>query len=340
MDGNNELSRRGFLGSAILTPAWLAAATPPRDANCIVLWLTGGPSHLDTFDPKPDAPSNVRGPFRPIRTNVPGIALSENLPHLAQRADRFALLRGVHHDAAPVHETGMQLIQTGQLSRDGDEAPHLGAMLSAQRGVTWAIVPGPLGATGISVSHGQTPGYLGPVHAARLIPKLPLAERYGNNPFGRSCLAARQLVESGTRLVTVNMFPTVFNETTWDCHADGGSLATTLDDYKRTLCPMLDTALSALLDDLKERGMLDNTLVVATGEFGRTPFLNSRGGRDHWPGVWTVLMAGAGVQGGRVIGSSDALGGEPKDHPTTAAEVFSLIARAVGVDDVRHREKR
>ncbi|MGL4554335.1 MAG: DUF1501 domain-containing protein, partial [Gemmataceae bacterium] len=245
MHPNDGPSRRGFLGAAGLGLAGLAAAKPARESSCILLWLTGGPSHLDTFDPKPDAPSGVRGPFRPTRTNVPGVELCEHLPRLAQRADRFALLRGVHHDAAPVHETGMQLMQTGRL---GDEAPHVGAVLSARRGAKWAVVPGPLGHTGIQVSHGQTAGALGPAHEAFTPARLDLgaesAERYGNTPFGRSCLAARRLVEGGTRLVTVNMFPTVFNETTWDCHADGGSLATTLDDYKRTLCPTLDAALS------------------------------------------------------------------------------------------------
>ncbi len=114
------------------------------------------------------------------------------------------------------------------------------------------------------------------------------------------------------------MFDTVFNEITWDSHADGGSLAVRLDDYKETLCPMFDLAYTALLDDLKQRGMLDTTLVLAMGEFGRTPQLNPRGGRDHWPGVWSVLFAGAGVRGGQVVGASDRIGGEPKDRPVDA----------------------
>src|SRR5262249_22464346 len=118
-----------------------------------------------------------------------------------------------------------------------------------------------------------------------------LRARYGRTTFGQSCLLARRLVESGVRLVTVNMVDTVFNEVPWNCHADGGALASTLDDYRATLCPMFDRAYTSLLDDLHERGQLDNTLVVAMGEFGRTPQLNPRGGRDHWPGVWTVLFA-------------------------------------------------
>ncbi len=159
-----------------------------------------------------------------------------------------------------------------------------------------------------------------------------LRSRYGRNTFGQSCLLARRLVENGVRLVTVNMFDTVFNEVTWDCHADGGSLAVRLDDYKETLCPMFDLAYTALLDDLKQRGMLDTTLVLAMGEFGRTPQLNPRGGRDHWPGVWSVLFAGAGVRGGQVVGASDKIGGEPKNRPVTPAEVAASVYYGLGVD--------
>ena len=156
--------------------------------------------------------------------------------------------------------------------------------------------------------------------------------RYGSNTFGQSCLLARRLVESGVRLVTVNMFDTVFNQVTWDCHADGGSLASSLDDYADLLCPMFDTAYTALLEDLAQRGMLEKTLVVALGEFGRTPQLNPRGGRDHWPGVWTVLFAGGCIRGGQVIGSSDGHGAEPRDRPVTAAEVAATVYRGLGVD--------
>ena len=157
-------------------------------------------------------------------------------------------------------------------------------------------------------------------------------DRYGRNTFGQSCLLARRLVEHGVRLVTVNMFDTVFNAVTWDCHADGGVLGTDLGDYRQTLCPMFDRAYTALLEDLRERGMLERTLVVAMGEFGRTPRLNPRGGRDHWPGCWSVLLAGGGVRGGQVIGASDATGSEPKDHPISPAEVAASIYHALGID--------
>src|SRR5207253_132312 len=134
------------------------------DKRCIFLWLTGGPSQLDTFDPKPDAPSEVRGPFRPIRTAVPGQQLSELLPRTAARMDRIAVVRSLHHDEAPIHETGQQLLQTGRLCRGSQEYPHFGAALAYLTRGSWALVPGPLGETGVAVSHGQTAGPLGELY--------------------------------------------------------------------------------------------------------------------------------------------------------------------------------
>jgi uncharacterized protein (DUF1501 family) len=156
-------------------------------------------------------------------------------------------------------------------------------------------------------------------------------DRYGRNAFGYRCLAARRLIERGVRLVTVNMFDSVFNQVTWDCHANGYDLKSTLRDYKGMLCPMFDTAYTALLDDLKERGLLDSTLVVALGEIGRTPKLNRHGGRDHWPRVWSILMAGGGVQGGQVIGRSDRHGAEPADRPLHAAEIAATVCHALDI---------
>src|SRR5207249_7666284 len=140
------------------------------DLNCILLLLVGGPSQLDTWDLKPKAPDNVRGPFRPIKTNIPGIEICEHLPLMARMADRYALVRSVHHQAAPIHETGHQLMQTGHLFRGGQEYPHYGAVLSYLRGHApgglppWVVLPGPIGNTGVSISHGQTAGYLGAGH--------------------------------------------------------------------------------------------------------------------------------------------------------------------------------
>jgi uncharacterized protein (DUF1501 family) len=390
------LTRRDFLrvgalgaGSVGLTLADLTRlhAASNRDINCILLFLVGGPSQLDTWDPKPEASDSVRGPFRAIPTNVPGIRLAETFPLMARMMDRFALVRSVHHEAAPIHETGHQLMQTGRLARAGVEYPHFGSVISAVRGrrnadaPPFVVLPTPVGDTGVSVSHAQTAGYLGTRHEPVVLRGDPLGsnfasevdaahrafdtsengsldsagafdrifsgqakrtfnlsdespglrERYGWNTFGQSCLMARRLVESGVRLVTVNMFETVFDNLTWDCHADGGALSTTLDDYRRTLCPMFDSAYSALLEDLTQRGMLANTLVLAMGEFGRTPELNPRGGRDHWPGCWTVLFAGAGVRGGQAIGASDRIGAEPIERPVTPAEVAASVYRGLGL---------
>jgi uncharacterized protein (DUF1501 family) len=389
------LTRRDFLrvgavsaGAMSLSLADLHAGAVNKDINCILLFLVGGPSQLDTWDLKPDAPDTIRGPFRPISTNVPGIRISEHFPLMAERAHRYAVVRSVHHEAAPVHETGQQMMQTGQLFRAGYEYPHYGAVLSQQRGPRvegvppFVVLPAPLGNTGVSVSHGQGAGSLGAhhepfvlhadpdrllhsrnlldavdavqrasdadlgrpsafqqlftAHAKRAfdlsLEKQECRSRYGSNTFGKSCLLARRLIEHGVRLATVNMFDTVFNSITWDCHADGGALPTTLDDYRDILCPTFDRAYSALLDDLAERGLLETTLVVAMGEFGRTPLLNPRGGRDHWPGVWSILFAGGGVPGGQIVGSSDRIGSEPRDRPVTPAEVAATIYHALGID--------
>ena len=154
-------------------------------------------------------------------------------------------------------------------------------------------------------------------------------DKYGRNRFGQSCLLARRLIERGVRLATVNMFETVFNEITWDIH--GSKPFSPIVCYRDLIGPMFDNAYSSLLEDLAQRGMLENTLVVAMGEFGRTPKINPAGGRDHWPQCWTVLFAGGGVKGGNVVGASDEMGGYPKDRPTTPAEVAATIYHALGI---------
>jgi hypothetical protein len=329
------------------------SAVSDNGVSCIFLFLVGGPSQLDTWDLKPDAPSIIRGPFRPIRTNVPGIEICEHFPLMAKMADRFAIVRSVHHEEAAIHETGQQMLQTGRFAVDSNY-PHCGAVVSYLRGQRSVglpaniVLPGPIGDTGAAFGHGQTASFLGTEHeplvalhqSGSMIHRAfdigsepePCRRQYGRHHFGQSCLLARRLVEHGVQFVTVNMFQTVFNRTTWDCHADGGRLDTCLGDYQETLCPMFDQAFSALLEDLKQRGRLANTLVVAAGEFGRTPKLNARGGRDHWPGVWSVLFAGGGVRGGQAIGSSDHLGAEPRDRPVRPAELTATIYRALGID--------
>jgi uncharacterized protein (DUF1501 family) len=341
----NSMTRRGFMRAGAATAGSLGLAlhglgntnAASKDMNCILLFLVGGPSQLETFDPKPDAPENVRGPFGAIRTRVPGVLLSEHLPRIAARADRFAILRSLHHTAAPIHETGQQMLQTGRLFRHGQEYPHYGAALSQVSDHSgFAVVPGPIESTGVNVSHGQTAAWLGEAHQPRFVASHDVEgrslERYGRTDFGRSCRKALQLVEGGVRFVTVNMFATVFGNITWDCHADGNSLASTLGDYRDTLCPTFDMAYSALLDDLHQRGLLASTLVVAVGEFGRTPILNPRGGRDHWTGCWSALLAGAGIRGGQVVGASDRWAAEPKDRPVEPANIAATVYRALGLN--------
>ena len=139
--------------------------------------------------------------------------------------------------------------------------------------------------------------------------------------------------KSSSSFITVNAYPTVFDAVSWDCHADKGSLRTTLADYRNEVAPAFDTAFTTLLSRLDESGQLDETLVVAVGEFGRTPKLNCHGGRDHWANCWTAIVAGGGTQGGRVIGESDAMAGEPKDRPVHCSELVATIYHAMGISN-------
>jgi uncharacterized protein (DUF1501 family) len=334
MPADRTATRRDFLRATAagasglaVSPVASGALRPPLGTakSCIFINLVGGPSQLDTFDPKPDAPAEVRGPFRPIQTRVPGLHLSELFPKLAGAADKFTLIRGMHHDGPPVHEAGLQLLNTGRLFRDGPEWPSAGLVAERFTSRHPAVVAADLTVrTGIDVSRGQGSGWFNqpsaPTHFVH--PTAGLTELLDE---------AVEWVNQGWGYVTVNMYPTVFDAVSWDCHAAGGSLATTLDDYRDAVAPSFDTAFAALLTGLSDRGLLDSTLVVATGEFGRTPYLNGNGGRDHWAGCWTAIVAGGGVQGGRVIGSSDRHGGEPKDRPVTPQELVATIFHALGV---------
>jgi hypothetical protein len=295
----------------------------------------------------------VRGPFGSVATSVPGIRLSEHLPLSAGLAHHYAVVRSLHHEEAPIHETGLQLMQTGRLGHVGLEHPHVGAVLSYLLGPAHAgrapfvLLPRPLGNTGVSISQGQGAGYLYAAHGPLLRADAPSAlqrafllngepeavrARYGHTPFGAACLRARRLVAQDVRCVTVNMFESVYDRVTWDCHAAPQGQTSTLADYRRTLCPTFDRAFSALLEDLHQRGLLESTLVAVLSEFGRTPYLNLHGGRDHWPGAWSMVLAGGGVRGGQVIGSTDRLGGEPRQRPVRPADVVATLYRALGLD--------
>ncbi len=420
----DSLTRRDFLHAGSLAtlgltlPGWMAqkaaGAVTDRDVNCIMLFLVGGPSHIDTWDPKPKAPAEVRGPFQPIATSVPGMQISEIFPRMAKHADKFSLIRSVYHTATAVHDTGHQMMQTGRLFTGGIEHPHAGCVLGylkGQRGEVPAhvLLPRPIGRTGGNMPHGQSAGYLGKQHdpfvlnadpsdpkfkvpdllppeyisairaerrqklreavdgamaafeknvqakqlddnfhlAYRLmssprareafaLDKEPdaMRDRYGRTRFGQSCLLARRLIERGVRFVTVNMFETVFDEITWDIH--GSKPFTDIAEMSRLVAPNFDLAYSTLLEDLKDRGLLETTMVVGVGEFGRTPKVNPAGGRDHHPGVWTILMGGGPLKGGQVIGESDELGYTPKTRPVNPAEVAATVYRGLGLDP--HRE--
>jgi hypothetical protein len=210
------------------------------------------------------------------------------------------------------------------------------------------LLPRRIGNTGGNLANGQSAGFLG----ARHEPFLPgedasrfdaafrdafhlrreraaTRERYGMNRFGQDCLRARRVVESGVRFVTVNMFETVFEQTTWDMH--GYKPFSSMAAYRDVVGPMFDQAYSALLSELDERGLLARTMVVAGGEFGRTPRINPAGGRDHWPQCQSVLMAGGGIAGGQIIGSSDEIGAQPKDRPVAPAEIVATIYERLGI---------
>ncbi len=157
-------------------------------------------------------------------------------------------------------------------------------------------------------------------------------DRYGRNTFGQSCLMARRLIERGSRFVTVNHFDTVFNLSCWDMHADGNSLDNTYADLERLLCPQFDWAFTALVEDLEQRGMLQDTVIAVLSEFGRTPKLNNRGGRDHYPSAWTNFLCGGNIRGGQVIGSTDKLGAAPHDNPIQPPQILASIYAAMGID--------
>jgi uncharacterized protein (DUF1501 family) len=315
----SQLNRRSFLkagaAAGLATLPGLARALPRKTTaeRCVLISLVGGPSQLDTWDPKPTAPSDYRSPFAPIPTRIPGVHFTDLFPKLAAMADQLAVIRTVTHPHAPVHEFGLQLLNTGRLFRDGPAAPHVGttlvkkydfAQLSSDVTVDCGI-PIPVGLE----SRRVTPG-----------------------GFADQCKAVVDSLERGVKFLAVPMYRTVFDAVTWDCHADGGALASDLGDYRDTVAPLFDSAFTGLLKDLSDRGLLDSTLVIACGEFGRTPKRNAMGGRDHWTGCWTALVAGGGVQGGRVIGESDAVAGEPKDRPVQLADLTVTVGYAFGKD--------
>ena len=394
-----DFLRAGAIGGSALTLAnhlrWASggeAGRGPAQA-AIFVNLGGGPSHLDTFDPKPDAPDDYRGEFKPIATAVPGMAICEHLPKLAACADRYAILRGVSHTLA-AHELGSSYVHTGnrpiaslqfpshsavvakELGGRDDLPPAVAIPISRQGagylGVRYAAfgtgsVPKagkPFSVRGVSLDGGLTVAQVDRRHAllddldtmfrevesdnllvdgldsfsrqahsiitsprtreafdvSREAPAFSAA--FGRHDFGQSCLLATRLVEAGVRFVTVQLGG-------WDTHADNWKKLQT------TLLPTLDEGLSALFLGLEQKGLLASTCVLVTGEFGRTPKINKRAGRDHYPRAMFMLMAGGGVRGGQVIGASDAKGTEPKDEAIRPDDVAASLYRCLGIDPTK-----
>jgi hypothetical protein len=370
--------------------------------SCILIWLDGGPSHLETFDVKPDAPAEVRGPLTDIATSVAGLRFSECLPRTAELANQLTVLRsvtsplGAHNFAAhymltgyrpspvleyPSYGSTVALLRKSELALPTNVAiPDYrvgGGRLTGNGYLPPAVQPFSLGSdpakqdfqvrdlepyTGLTDTRlarrkqflnqldrlnetlqtsPDSPSDPNFEQAFRLItsPDAKKAfdltdeppavrQRYGSRTIGVSCLLARRLVERGVPFVTVN-------DRGWDTH---NNLYTRLKEgYTGAkvpvgLIPSLDLAFSSLVLDLKDRGLLDETLVIVMGEFGRTPKLNTAGGRDHWPRVFSVVLAGGGVPGGLVVGSSDATGESPSDRPVTPEDIAHTIYRLMGID--------
>ena len=405
------LGALGFTLSDLTALQAQGAVAQGNDRKSVILIFNlGAPSQLDTWDMKPDAAREIRGPFKPIRTNNPDIQISEIFPLHAKIADKFSLVRTCYHTAAAVHDTGHQMMQTGRLFTGGVNTPHAGCALEYLKGrrnelPAHVVLPEPMGPTGGNLPHGQDAGFLGKgfdpfvlnadpskkdFKVPDLLPPSEIGEvrlqrrkelrdivdqtvrnfeaspnaqlmdssfaaayrlmtsakareafdltkepekvraRYGLTRFGQCCLLARRLIEAGVRFVTINTFITVFDEITWDIH--GSKPFTSIQGMKEIVAPMYDEGYSALIEDLAQRGMLDNTLVCNLAEFGRTPKINPAGGRDHWPQCWTVYFAGGGVKGGRVVGKSDEIGAYPVERPVSPAEVVATIYHSLGLD--------
>lgn len=411
-----EILRIGSLGAVGLSlPQWLRAATQPqapaaRADACIVIFLNGGPSHLDMWDMKPQGPVEIRGEFQPIATTVPGVVVCEHLPRLARLMHQVTLVRSMNHSVNNSHAAAVYASLTGHdRGEQGGGAkptdhPAPGSVLAKLRPTHPTVLPyvalpyktqegagGPL-------QPGFLAGFLGAtydpfwvledpnspefrVRNLSLPPELsyqrftdrnallgrldrrldayvdrslaamddfqrqafdlltsPAAqrafqideepasvrERYGRNIYGQSVLLARRLIEAGTRMVTISWAPDA--NATWDTHGDN------FRKLKNTLLPQFDAAVSSLLVELQERGLLDRTVVAILGDFGRTPKINNAAGRDHWNACYTIALAGGGFRQGYVHGESDRFGAMPTRDPVTPGDVIATIYRLLGVD--------
>ena len=411
---SSHLSRRGLVSLGAM--GWLgldrllaaraspAGASKPRADHAIVLFLNGGPSHLDTWDMKPDAPAEIRGPFQGINTSVPGVRFGEHLPLLARQMHRLSIIRSMHHSVNNSHAaavycalTGHDRGELGGGARPTDH-PAMGSITN------WLRPPGPLvpgyvslpyitqegaggppqpGFSGGIAGRGGDPLYvlrdpsqpgfrLTEFDPAEGVDGLRLADRrgllgsidlpggsdpslapfrdrafrllvspacrqafdldlepdrlrsaYGRNIYGQSTLLARRLIEAGTRLVCLSWAPHA--NATWDTH--GNNFKT----LQGSLLPQLDSAAASLVEDLDNRGMLDRTLVLIGGEFGRSPRVNKDAGRDHWNFCYSFVAAGGGFKRGYVHGASDKIGSHPSLAPLTPADLVATAYQSLGI---------
>jgi uncharacterized protein (DUF1501 family) len=402
----------GLTGLSLPNVLRAEKAAPARKATAksvIMLFQFGGPSHLETFDCKPDAPAEVRGEFKAIKSKTPGLLVTEHLPKLAARSDLYAVVRSVAHNKSS-HNSGAYYSLTGReplvnivtANAAATDFPHPGSVVDRFRpseGKVPSFVSLPtMIADGPFRTPGEFAGLLGKAHdplwvlndpnaddfkVTELAPpsgvdvrrlddrkaiqadlaglselgdrtadvrgmrdyqakaldiltsaktqkafaineeKPTLRERYGRHTYGQSVLLARRLVEAGVRFVTVYYSRGIRG---WDMHD------TLFPTMKNRLLPHTDGTLSALFDDLKERGLLDETLVYWTGDFGRTPKVNDKAGRDHWPQCQSILMAGGGIRGGLTYGASDPRGAFPKDDPLRPDDITATVFHALGLD--------
>ena len=418
------VSRRdalGLMGGALatFTPAWARAANAIHKPNgtakaVILIFNDGAPSHIDLWDPKPDAPSELRGIFSPIKTNVTGIHISELLPRMAKRMDKLAIVRTVHHKHSS-HNSGMYWATVGRpyrmdstlINPTRTDFPSIGTLtgwLARRDGYSkavppYVITPEPHCDSRAYLTPGQFGGCLGVHHDPFVLNADPNAadfkvknlnlsegmtqsrfkermnllggiksaapqinsdsaseidafneraaflvqsgnaadafdlskepdsvrERYGRHRWGQSHLLARRLIEAGSKFVTTVNGPSII----WDTHNDN------FNRLKDKLVPPMEQAYAALLDDLDERGLLDSTLVIWMGEFGRTPKINKDVGRDHWPACASVVLAGGGIRGGQVIGKSDAIGAYPLERAVSPADIHATVFATLGYDHER-----
>ncbi|HWG45311.1 MAG TPA: DUF1501 domain-containing protein [Gemmataceae bacterium] len=416
-----QLGGVGMLGLGL--PQLLRAGAPVvgqrrgPERSCIFIVQYGGASHIDSLDPRPDAPEAIRGPYKPITTRVPGVRVGELLPRLANLADRYCLIRSMSHGNGG-HDGGMHVCMTGH-SRPVENTPYYGSVMAKVRptrhnlpSYVWLqnlagdvqpryLTGGFLGSAysplrvGTDLNNPSAPNFrmtaFDPprdVPAARLRQRqrllagvepadAPLArtasgesmrrfqeravdlvtgpearrafdleresavvrDRYGRGPLGQNLLLARRLIEAGVRLVSVTAWTGLppgekfRNVQTWDMHGNGAGLGSIFGTGHFGLgwaLPRVDESVSALLEDLRDRGLLDSTLVVMVGEFGRSPKV-SNAGRDHWPACYSALVAGAGIKGGTVYGASDKHGGYVRDNPVSPEDFGATLFHALGV---------